>query len=121
MSNLAEETLAQVEDEEEEVVEGGEGEGEGDQNVERGSDNDDNGELSHEWETMARAWLCSFAEAKAVSMAEVEAWIDSNLDSIPQGIKSMPRSDICQRLISIQNCIRLPIVPNDQVTISIFH
>ena len=104
MSNPAEETLAHEEAEE------------GEEDIQRGgSDNDDNGELSHEWETMARAWLCSFAEARAVSMAEVEAWIDSNLDSIPQGIKSMPRSDLCQRLISIQNCIRLPITPPNQV------
>ncbi|XP_062115953.1 uncharacterized protein LOC133830065 [Humulus lupulus] len=101
MSNNAEETLAEVE-------KGGE-DGEG--AVQRSSDNDDNGDLSHEWATMARAWLCSFAEAKAVSMAEVEAWIDSNLDSIPEGIKSMPRPDLCQRLISIQSCIRLPIAP----------
>ncbi|PON77314.1 ribonucleoside-diphosphate reductase subunit beta [Parasponia andersonii] len=107
MSNPGEETLAEVEEEG-----GGGGGGEG-EDVQRGSDNDDNGELSHEWETMARAWLCSFAGAKDVSMAEVEAWIDSNLDSIPQGIKSMPRPDLCQRLISIQNCIR-PVIPNQE-------
>ncbi|KAI4343615.1 hypothetical protein L6164_010946 [Bauhinia variegata] len=63
---------------------------------------------SQEWETMAQAWLCSFPEAKEVSMAEVEAWIDSNHGSLPEGLKSMPRSDLCQRLISIQNCMRLP-------------
>ncbi|GMN56637.1 hypothetical protein TIFTF001_025770 [Ficus carica] len=97
MSNPDEETLAEAE-------EGGEG-GVYEQ---RGSENDnDNDDLSHEWETMARAWLCSFPEAKAVSMAEVESWIDSNLDSLPRGIKSMPRSDLSQRLISIQN-MRLP-------------
>ncbi|KAF7838171.1 uncharacterized protein G2W53_006653 [Senna tora] len=63
---------------------------------------------AEEWETMARAWLCSFPEPKEVSMAEVEAWIDSNFASLPEGIKSMPRSDLCLRLISIQNCMRLP-------------
>ncbi|XP_057424289.1 uncharacterized protein LOC130717903 [Lotus japonicus] len=61
-----------------------------------------------EWETMARAWLSSFPEAKEVSMPEVEAWIDSNLSSIPEGLRSMPRPDLCLRLISIQNCMRLP-------------
>lgn len=62
---------------------------------------------TQEWETMARAWLLSFPEAKAVSMDEVEAWIDSNHHSLPEGIRSMPRSDVCQRLISIQK-MRLP-------------
>lgn len=104
MSNPAEQTLGEEEDEEEEEDEG-----------HRGSENDNNNELSEEWETMARAWLCSFPEAKAVSMAEVEAWIDSNFDSLPEGIKSMPRSELCQRLISIQNCMRLP----NQVLITI--
>ncbi|XP_062026725.1 uncharacterized protein LOC133743004 [Rosa rugosa] len=66
----------------------------------------DNSEQSQEWETMARAWLSSFPEAKAVSMDEVEAWIDSNFDFIPEGIKSMPRLDVCHRLIAIQNCMR---------------
>ncbi|XP_020212394.1 uncharacterized protein LOC109796943 [Cajanus cajan] len=63
---------------------------------------------SEEWATMARAWLCSFPEAKEVAMAEVEAWIDSNLASLPEGLRSMPRPDLCNRLISFQNCMRLP-------------
>jgi hypothetical protein len=65
-------------------------------------------EQEQEWATMAQAWLLSFPEPKEVSMAEVEAWIDSNLSSLPEGIQSMPRSDLCLRLISIQNCMRLP-------------
>ncbi|XP_045825922.1 uncharacterized protein LOC123918033 [Trifolium pratense] len=65
-------------------------------------------EQEQEWATMAQAWLISFPEPKEVSMAEVEAWIDSNLSSLPEGIQSMPRSDLCLRLISIQNCMRLP-------------
>ncbi|KAG6633354.1 uncharacterized protein LOC122289867 [Carya illinoinensis] len=87
----------------EQTLEEGHGPTPSDQNL-----NDQSDQQSQEWETMARAWLCSFPEAKAVSMDEVEAWIDSNLDSIPEGIKSMPRSDLCQRLIAIQNCMRLP-------------
>ncbi|XP_059443009.1 uncharacterized protein LOC132175173 [Corylus avellana] len=70
--------------------------------------NEQSDQQSQEWETMARAWLCSFPEAKAVSMDEVEAWIDANHGSLPEGIRSMPRADLCQRLISIQNCMRLP-------------
>ncbi|AES73071.2 hypothetical protein MtrunA17_Chr3g0132271 [Medicago truncatula] len=65
-------------------------------------------EQEQEWATMAQAWLCSFPEPKEVTMAEVEAWIDSNLSSLPEGIQSMPRPDLCHRLISIQNCMRLP-------------
>ncbi|CAN6585567.1 unnamed protein product [Malus baccata var. baccata] len=105
MSNSGDQTLAvtppaapPAETEEEEAVA-----------EQRVSDNDNASEQSsQEWETMARAWLCSFPEAKAVSMDEVEAWIDSNFDFIPQGIKSMPRGDLCHRLIAIQNCMRLP-------------
>ncbi|MED6206915.1 hypothetical protein PIB30_031025 [Stylosanthes scabra] len=67
-----------------------------------------NDQSQQEWETMARAWLSSFAEAKEVTMPEVEAWLDANLASLPEGLRSMPRSDLCQRLISIQNCMRLP-------------
>ncbi|KAJ7945707.1 Ribonucleoside-diphosphate reductase subunit beta [Quillaja saponaria] len=69
---------------------------------------DNNDDQTEEWETMARAWLCSFPEAKEVSMTDVEAWIDLNLSSLPEGIQSMPRSELCQRLISIQNLMRLP-------------
>ncbi|XP_004501698.1 uncharacterized protein [Cicer arietinum] len=65
-------------------------------------------EQEQEWETMAQAWLSSFSEAKEVSMVEVEAWLDSNLSSLPEGLRSMPRSDLCLRLISIQNCMRFP-------------
>lgn len=73
-------------------------------------------EQEQEWATMAQAWLCSFPEPKEVTMAEVEAWIDSNLSSLPEGIQSMPHPDLCHRLISIQNCMRLP----NQVTISFY-
>lgn len=93
MSSPAEQTLAVAASEEE---------------AEQKVSDTDNSEQSQEWETMARAWLSSFPEAKAVSMDEVEAWIDSNFDFIPQGIKSMPRPDVCQRLIAIQNCMRFP-------------
>ncbi|XP_015882174.2 uncharacterized protein LOC107418020 [Ziziphus jujuba] len=103
MSNPEEQTLAEEHEEGEE-----EEDEEEEEEEQRASENDNNNDLSQEWETMARAWLCSFPEAKAVSMAEVEAWLDSNLDSLPEGIQSMPRSELCQRFIAIQNCMRLP-------------
>ncbi|KAJ4712577.1 Ribonucleoside-diphosphate reductase subunit beta [Melia azedarach] len=63
---------------------------------------------SQEWETMARAWLSAFPEAKAVSESQVEAWIDSNYSSLPADLQSMPRSELIDRLLSIQNYMKLP-------------
>ncbi|KAK9926645.1 hypothetical protein M0R45_023861 [Rubus argutus] len=106
MSSPAEQTLAVAASEEE---------------AEQKVSDTDNSEQSQEWETMARAWLSSFPEAKAVSMDEVEAWIDSNFDFIPQGIKSMPRPDVCQRLIAIQNCMRFPNQEKEEDQVDIPH
>ncbi|KAK4773312.1 hypothetical protein SAY87_028331 [Trapa incisa] len=61
-----------------------------------------------EWEAMARAWLRAFPEAKAVSDADVEAWIDVNRGCLPTELKSMARSELIERLLSIQNILRLP-------------
>lgn len=63
---------------------------------------------SQEWETMARAWLSAFPEAKAVSSSQVDAWIDSNYSSLPADLQSMPRSELIDRLLSIQNYMKLP-------------
>lgn len=63
---------------------------------------------AQEWETMARAWLSAFPEGKAVNVSQVEAWIDSNRGSLPSDLQSMPRSDLVDRLLSIQNYMRLP-------------
>ncbi|OIW17258.1 hypothetical protein TanjilG_22370 [Lupinus angustifolius] len=72
-------------------------------------EHEQNGPSQHEWETMARAWIGSFPEAKEVTMPEIEAWVNSNLASLPEGLRSAPRSDICVGLISVQNRIRFPI------------
>ncbi|XP_021636046.2 uncharacterized protein LOC110632213 isoform X2 [Hevea brasiliensis] len=69
---------------------------------------DQNPNQSQEWETMARAWLSAFPEAKAVSTTEVEAWIESNRGSLPADLQSMPRADLIDRLLAIQNYMRLP-------------
>ncbi|XP_065863060.1 uncharacterized protein [Euphorbia lathyris] len=63
---------------------------------------------SQAWETMARAWLSAFPEAKAVSNTQVEAWIDTNIGSLPADLQSMPRTDLIDRLLAIQNFMRLP-------------
>ncbi|KFK26694.1 hypothetical protein AALP_AA8G281100 [Arabis alpina] len=64
-------------------------------------------EPSQEWETMARAWVTSFPDAKAVvSASEVETWIGSNFDSLPADLRHMPRSELVDRLLSIQHYMR---------------
>ncbi|KAF8010531.1 hypothetical protein BT93_J1230 [Corymbia citriodora subsp. variegata] len=63
---------------------------------------------TQEWEVMARAWLRAFPEAKEVTATEVEAWIDVNHVSLPSELKSMERSELIERLLSIQNILRLP-------------
>ncbi|XP_030542270.1 uncharacterized protein LOC115749547 [Rhodamnia argentea] len=65
-------------------------------------------EQTQEWEVMARAWLRAFPEAKEVTATEVEAWIDVNHVSLPSELKSMERSELIERLLSIQNILRLP-------------
>lgn len=76
----------------------------------RGSDQNPAGQTdqAQEWEAMARAWLRAFPEAKAVSVADVEAWIDVNRGCLPIELKSMARSELIDRLLSIQNILRLP-------------
>ncbi|GAV56564.1 hypothetical protein CFOL_v3_00106 [Cephalotus follicularis] len=64
---------------------------------------------SQGWQAMARAWLSAFPEAKAVSGSQVDAWIDSNFASLPPELQSMPRNEIIDRLLSIQNYLRFPL------------
>ncbi|GLU12717.1 hypothetical protein SLE2022_293760 [Rubroshorea leprosula] len=80
----------------------------------RPSDQRRDDQQSQEWETMARAWLCAFPEAKAVSVSQVEAWIDSNHSSLPAGLQSMPRSDLIDKFLSIQNYMRMPSQPEKE-------
>lgn len=71
-------------------------------------------EPSQEWETMARAWVAAFPDAKAVvSSSEVETWIGTNLDSLPADLRHMPRSELVDRLLSIQHYMR-PTPSSDQ-------
>ncbi|XP_024011907.1 uncharacterized protein LOC18017639 isoform X2 [Eutrema salsugineum] len=64
-------------------------------------------EPSQEWETMARAWITAFPDAKAViSVSEVETWIGSNFDSLPADLRHRPRSELVDRLLSMQHYMR---------------
>lgn len=76
----------------------------------RGYDQNPTGPIdqAQEWEAMARAWLRAFPEAKAVSVTDVEAWIDVNHGCLPSELKSMARSELIEKLLSIQNFLRLP-------------
>ncbi|KAI4341337.1 hypothetical protein MLD38_026071 [Melastoma candidum] len=63
---------------------------------------------SQEWEAMAGAWLRAFPEAREVNATEVESWIDCNRSFLPSELKSMERSELIERLLSIQNILRIP-------------
>ncbi|MBA0563578.1 hypothetical protein Golob_008551 [Gossypium lobatum] len=65
-------------------------------------------EQTLEWETLARAWVSAFPEAKHLNISQVELWINSNFGSLPPDLQSMPRSELISRLLSIQNHLRLP-------------
>ncbi|MBA0776277.1 hypothetical protein Gotri_011291 [Gossypium trilobum] len=65
-------------------------------------------EQTLEWETLARAWVNAFPEAKPLNISQVELWINSNFGSLPPDLQSMPRSELIARLLSIQNHLRLP-------------
>lgn len=54
-----------------------------------------------EWEMKARAWFSLFPEGKTVTMGEFDAWIDSNQASLPDNLKSIPRTELYQRFNSI--------------------
>lgn len=77
-------------------------------------------EPSQEWETMARAWITAFPDAKAdVSSSEVETWIGSNFDSLPADLRVMPRSEVVDRLLSMQHYMRpTPLSDHHEVTTS---
>ncbi|KAK8604642.1 hypothetical protein V6N13_099574 [Hibiscus sabdariffa] len=73
------------------------------------------GQQGEEWETLARAWVNAFPEAKPVNVSQVELWIVSNFGSLPADLQSMPRSELIGRLLSIQNHLRLlPSHPHSQ-------
>ncbi|CAK9170284.1 unnamed protein product [Ilex paraguariensis] len=63
------------------------------------------GYQTQQWESMARAWLSTLPEDKTVAPNEVETWLQSNQTSIPDEVRSMPRSQLYERLNSIQNSI----------------
>ncbi|KAI4319024.1 hypothetical protein MLD38_032674 [Melastoma candidum] len=113
MSNMEEEGEPMVEEEE-----GEDGEEEEEEELVEDEDQQENGaanqsgcgggDQSQEWEAMAGAWLRAFPEAREVNATEVESWIDCNRSFLPSELKSMERSELIERLLSIQNILRIP-------------
>ncbi|KAL5807623.1 hypothetical protein ACOSQ3_028314 [Xanthoceras sorbifolium] len=61
---------------------------------------------SREWQPMARAWVSAFPEGQTVTGSQVEVWLDSNFSSLPADLQYMPRTDIIDRLLYIQDVIK---------------
>lgn len=66
-----------------------------------------NGEQQEEeWETRAGDWLSTLPMRRNVSTEEMDGWINSNLSSLPDHLKSQSRSHLYGRLISLHKLIR---------------
>ncbi|KAI0511404.1 hypothetical protein KFK09_012034 [Dendrobium nobile] len=55
-----------------------------------------------QWEEGARVWLSSLPDNRDPSASEIDFWIDSNFSSIPKVIRSLPRCDLHQRILSLR-------------------
>ncbi|KAJ4958986.1 hypothetical protein NE237_026097 [Protea cynaroides] len=59
-----------------------------------------------EWETRVRAWLSMLPIRRNVMMIEMEAWVDSNMVTLPQELKVLPRPELYKRILSISKHMR---------------
>ncbi|KAG9445983.1 hypothetical protein H6P81_012111 [Aristolochia fimbriata] len=57
---------------------------------------------AQEWETKAQAWLSSMPVGRDVMVSEIDSWIDSDPSSVPETLKSLPRSSLHHRILSLQ-------------------
>ncbi|KAG0480908.1 hypothetical protein HPP92_011766 [Vanilla planifolia] len=55
-----------------------------------------------QWEDAARVWLASLPHLRDPSAYEIDAWIDFNRSSIPEDVRSLPRTDLHQRILSLR-------------------
>ncbi|GAB4845728.1 hypothetical protein Ancab_039131 [Ancistrocladus abbreviatus] len=69
---------------------------------------------SPEWEVRARSWLSTLPNGRAVTMSEVENWVNSNRSSLPEELKSMSQSDLLGRFSIMQSSLH-PQVQERQV------
>ncbi|KAG0480912.1 hypothetical protein HPP92_011770 [Vanilla planifolia] len=60
-----------------------------------------------QWEDAARVWLASLPHLRDPSAYEIDAWIDFNRSSIPEDVRSLPRTDLHQRILSLRLSIRI--------------
>ncbi|KAF8408420.1 hypothetical protein HHK36_007572 [Tetracentron sinense] len=63
---------------------------------------------TQEWENRARDWLSTLQKGRNVTMNEVGAWIDSKQFSMPEELKSLPRSQIYEQILSIHKLMQQP-------------
>ncbi|XP_071689871.1 uncharacterized protein [Rutidosis leptorrhynchoides] len=60
-------------------------------------------DTTHEFESLARAWLSTLPSDKSLNPNDVQTWLQSNNSSLPDHIKSMPPSDVYQMFTSFLN------------------
>ncbi|KAH7855378.1 hypothetical protein Vadar_024175 [Vaccinium darrowii] len=69
-------------------------------------DADKNDQAARQWEKLVRGWISTMPEGKTVTSSEVEDWINSNLSSLPEEFKSMPRPELYEWFNSVANSMR---------------
>ncbi|CAL9780442.1 unnamed protein product [Musa acuminata subsp. burmannicoides] len=55
------------------------------------------------WEALARVWLSSLPMSHQPSVAEIDAWIESNRASLPDDLQSVPRLHLHHRILSLHD------------------
>lgn len=61
-----------------------------------------------EWEEMAKAWVSTLPDGKALSPDEIQAWLQSNQAHLPDHIKSIPLRQLLQRFANFHSTITQP-------------
>ena len=57
----------------------------------------------NQYEALARSWLSSLPTPHSPSPAEIDAWIDSNLSSLPSDLSLLPRAQLHQWILSLNS------------------
>lgn len=65
--------------------------------------NNEDIDATHEFETLARSWLSTLPSDQPLNPNDVVSWIQSNISSVPDHIKSMSQSDVVNLFNSFLN------------------
>ncbi|XP_068655697.1 uncharacterized protein [Aristolochia californica] len=57
--------------------------------------------LAQEWEAKVHSWLSTMPTGRNVMASEMDNWIDSDFSSVPETLKSLPRSQLHHRILSL--------------------